>query len=231
MSALITKYSLPDEVRARWADSDDDLLELDVIARRGVVLGEQRRAPIERRVDEDGNAAFVGYATTWGTWYNVAGGPPYGFREMIEAGSADKSLQMRTDKIAFLFDHEGIPLARNTSGTMTLTADSTGLHVDVPEPDVARNVFAAAVASAIERGDVDEMSFAFRAIRQEWNDDYTERRVLEMQLFDVSAVTYPANSATIIGMRNAARSVDEIPVIVGLPLGLALAQAQMLASA
>jgi HK97 family phage prohead protease len=76
------------------------------------------------------------------------------------------------------------------------------------------------LVSAIRRGDIDEMSFAFRAMRQEWNDDYTERIITEVRLFDVSAVTYPANPATLI----TARGSDEPRR--GYPLSLALAEAE-----
>ena len=57
----------------------------------------------------------------------------------------------------------------------------------------------------MERGDLDEMSFAFRVIRQEWDADYLERRITEVQLFDVSLVTYPANPATVAQVR------DDVP--------------------
>jgi hypothetical protein len=50
----------------------------------------------------------------------------------------------------------------------------------------------------MERGDLDEMSFAFRVTRQEWNDAYTERWINEVNLNkgDVSIVNYGANPHT-----------------------------------
>src|SRR5262249_49464386 len=65
--------------------------------------------------------------------------------------------------------------------------------------DVANNAFAAALYSAVERGDVAGLSMAFRAIRQEWSDDYTYRRVIETSLHegDVSAVNMPASRLTL----------------------------------
>mgnify|MGYP002684426633 FL=1 len=57
---------------------------------------------------------------------------------------------------------------------------------------------------------VDSMSFAFRVTRQEWNEDYTERTIRELQLFDVSAVTYPANPAATITARDENTEI-EIP--------------------
>lgn len=212
------RHSLPEVVRRRLADADQQLIEADLVGRRGRHYVDLRRHPFEVRRNEDGTVNFTGYATTWDTWYDVAGGPPYGWSESIVRGSATKSLQEQAD-VRFLFDHEGIPMARTKSRTMSLTADDIGLLVEAPNIDVENNLLARALASALERGDVDEMSFAFKAIRQEWNDDYTERRILELRLFDVSAVTYPANPATIIGLRSADAS-PELPV-AAMPLGLA----------
>ena len=62
--------------------------------------------------------------------------------------------------------------------------------------------YAQSVRSAVLRGDADQMSFAFRVTRQEWNEDYTERRIKEVQLFDASVVTYPASEATVVQMNN-----------------------------
>jgi hypothetical protein len=63
----------------------------------------------------------------------------------------------------------GLPLARTTSGTLELRTDKKGLlpsaSLDLRDPDVQ------ALQVKVERGDVNQMSFAFRTIRQEWNDD------------------------------------------------------------
>ncbi|MBM4225245.1 MAG: hypothetical protein FJ167_10780, partial [Gammaproteobacteria bacterium] len=55
----------------------------------------------------------------------------------------------------------------------------------------------------VDRGDVDQMSFAFRVIRQKWNMDRTERTLNEVSLADgdVSIVTYPAYTATSVEAR------------------------------
>jgi uncharacterized protein len=220
---MTIRNGLPPEVVSRFG-GEDILIDANLAALRGSNMVDLRRAKIESRVNDDGTVSLTGYATTWETEYNVAGGPPYGFVETIATGAATKSLQERDD-VRFLFDHEGIPMARNKSATMLLSADEVGLRADIDHLDVVRNVFAAALASAIERGDVDEMSFAFQAIRQEWNADFTYRRITELRLFDVSAVTFPANSATIIGLR---REGLISPDARSFPLSLALAQAQAL---
>jgi len=69
--------------------------------------------------------------------------------------------------------------------------------------------YAQSVRSAVLRGDADQMSFAFRVTRQAWNEDYTERRIKEVQLFDASVVTYPASEATVVQMNAANPEVEE----------------------
>ena len=60
-------------------------------------------------------------------------------------------------------------------------------ELDPSTPTVAE------VASAMKRGDLNEMSFAFAAMRDDFNQNGDERTVSEARLYDVSVVTYPAN--------------------------------------
>lgn len=201
-------HSLPAAVRSRLAESDELLLDSPIYGRRGRGAVDLRQRPLEARTNDDGTVEVHGYATTWNTEYDVAGGPPYGWVEEIADGAATRSLAERDD-VRFLFDHIGLPMARTASGTLLLEADTLGLRVEVPNLDVRGNTDAANLASALGRQDVDQMSFAFRAIRQEWNDDYTHRRILEVRLFDVSAVSFPANPATIVALRSALRPSEQ----------------------
>lgn len=142
-----------------------------------------------------------GYATVYDVSYPIGGGPDHGgFMEIIERGATAKSIKDGAD-VRLLFDHEGIPLARTASGTMRLISDDMGMMVDADlDPE---SPYAQSVRSAITRGDADHMSFAFRVVRQEWNDDYTVRRIKEVALYDASVVTYPASEATVVQMNNA----------------------------
>jgi phage head maturation protease len=79
---------------------------------------------------------------------------------------------------------------------MRLAEDSTGLHVEAdlnPGQSAVRDL-----QIAMERGDVDEMSFGFRVVRQDWSPDYMSRSITEVNLNkgDVSVVNYGANPAT-----------------------------------
>jgi HK97 family phage prohead protease len=126
---------------------------------------------------------------------------PLPFREFIAPGAFRKTLQ-ETPDVRLLINHEGLPLARTKNGTLTLTEDENGLRFDAVLADTSesRDLY-----TLIERGDVDQMSFAFRVIRQKWNDDRSERTLTEVSLSDgdVSVVTYPAYPATTVEAREA----------------------------
>ena len=157
---------------------------------------------IEMRAKANGTGGtsfrFEGYAATfndpfemWDMW-----GEPY--TEEVQPGAFTRTLANGAD-VAFLIGHydAGILMARTKSGTMTLSQDSRGLAVAVPAMDGAREDVRA-LASAVERGDMDEMSCAFITRQQQWSDDYEHRSMLEMDLNrgDVSAVVFGANPAT-----------------------------------
>lgn len=186
---------------------------------------EIRAGRIEIRSDSSSDDLVIeGYAATFETPYDVAGGPPYGWSEVIAPGAFTKTLHERDD-VRLLANHEGIPAARTKSGTLELAQDDIGLHVsatlDRSNPTVAE------LASALERGDLDEMSFAFSVVRQEWSPDYETRRILEVKLYDVSLVTYPANPATHVQIARDAELIDVEPR-GSYPLGLAMAEADAL---
>ena len=211
--------NLPDEVRSRLAVDALTTCGAAQVVRgiNGMELHEVRRRPIELRASGDGTISIGGYATVFEVAYDVAGGPPYGWVETIARGATTKALNERDD-VRLLINHDGLPLARTKAKTMSLTADDIGLLTDAPGLDL-KNPKVQELNSVLERHDADEMSFAFQTIRQEWNDDYTERRILEVRLFDVSVVTYPANPATTVALRAA-------PPKIGMPLALAQRQAE-----
>lgn len=122
------------------------------------------------------------------------------YSETIARGAFTKTLAERAD-VAFLANHEGLTMARTTNGTLELSEDVLGLRqsatLDSRRSDVNDLVL------AIQRGDIDQMSFAFRVLDQDWNDDFDERTIREVSLDrgDVSAVNYGANPNTVIGAR------------------------------
>lgn len=223
---MIERLSLPAEVVARL-ELTEPRSGLVCVHNRATVTEERFAiAPVELRTSGAEDTGILGYASTTDVPYDVAGGPALGgWVETMARGAFDKTLQERDD-VRLLVNHEGLPLARTASGSLTLSADSLGLLTDAPSLDM-RNPKVQEVRSVLERKDADQMSIAFRVTRQEWNDDYTERTIREVKLYDVSIVTYPANPATAVGLRD--EQPDEQREETGMPLSLARAQADMLA--
>jgi HK97 family phage prohead protease len=168
---------------------------------------ERRLRPFEVRtwtdeapgIDPIQHVGLRGYASTTEEPYPVTDWLGE-YQETICRGAFSKALQERQD-VRLLVNHEGIPVARTKSGTMALNEDERGLLVDVPSLDTD-SPLVQTLRSAMKRGDLDQMSFSFRATRQEWNEDYTERFVREVKLYDVSVVTYPANEGTDVKLRS-----------------------------
>jgi len=147
----------------------------------------------EMRAEGEGNL-LIGYAAIFDS-----PSEPMPFTEYVKRGAFSKTINDGAD-VRLLIDHEGVPLARTKSGTMTLTEDDRGLKVeaelDPTNPDATR------IMSAMKRGDLSQMSFAFRTIKDSWSDDRSVRELKEVQLFDVSVVTFPAYEETVAELRN-----------------------------
>jgi HK97 family phage prohead protease len=145
-----------------------------------------------------------GYASTFDQSYNMGW-----YQETVQRGAFTRTLKSNPD-VRFLVNHDGLPLARTKSvpENMTLSEDSTGLAVratlDATDPDVRRLV------PKMQRGDLNQMSFAFGIVAEDWTDDNKQRSLTELSLTggDVSIVTYPANPNASIALR-ARQMVDE----------------------
>lgn len=176
-------------------------------------------APFElRQTAGQTGLTFRGYASTTEQEYPVFGGTFPGWMETMARGSFKKTLRESAD-VAFLINHEGMTLARTKSGTMSLREDKSGLAVTAqldPRQNVVNDLYVAS-----ERGDIDEMSFAFRVTRDEWlnedgqpSNEYegVQRRITEVNLNkgDVSAVNYGANDTTSGGFRDIEMAMAEL---------------------
>jgi len=149
---------------------------------------------VEARQAEDGTMRLRGYAAVFND-----PSVPMPFIETIAPGAFRKTLS-ESPNVVFLVNHEGLPLAATKNGTLTLTEDDRGLFMDaiIADTTQGRDLY-----TLVERGDVDQMSFAFRVIRQKYNEDRTTRTLTEISLADgdVSAVTFPAYPTTTIEAR------------------------------
>jgi HK97 family phage prohead protease len=184
---------------------------------------EERRAEkLELRMEGD-QPVLDGYATVYDFRYDINGGPENGgFTEVISRGAAAKSANEAD--VRLLINHDGVPLARTKSGTLTLESDDVGLRVRA-ELDPA-NPRVQELRSAMDRGDADQMSFAFRALRQSYDSKTDTRTISEVKLYDVSVVTYPANPATVVKMRADEPAAETATPSNGRNLELAKRQAE-----
>lgn len=176
------------------------MTDIAIRSERRNVVETRRQAfrEVELRSIADGtggeNLRFTGYASVTESPYEMH--DMFGeYTEVIRRGAFTKTLAESAD-VPFKVNHGGLTLARTKSGTMRLSEDATGLYVeadlDPASPDVQ------SLRSAMQRGDIDEMSFGFRVTRQEWSPDWTQRDITEVNLNkgDVSVVNYGANPAT-----------------------------------
>ena len=189
-----------DDAAQDWAQRQIDKLNNQNNKARSKMKKTERRTftvrDIETREAEDGTMRMAGYAAV----FNEAS-LPLPFIERIAPGAFRKTLA-ETPDVRLLANHEGLPMARTKNGTMRLYEDEKGLYF---EAELANTQEARDLYTLVARGDVDQMSFAFRVIRQKYNEDRSERLLTEVSLADgdVSIVTYPAYKATSVEAREA----------------------------
>lgn len=169
---------------------------------------EIRHFKLELRQEEDAakkKPRLIGYASVFDTYSEDM----WGFREKVAKGAFDKTL--KEHDIRMFWNHDSnIVLGRNKNGTLTLTEDDRGLAVDNEPPD--NQLIRDMVLGPIERGDVDQMSFAFDVIRDQWDydraADVVTRTLVEVRLYEVSPVAIPAYPDTVISARAKNRAAE-----------------------
>lgn len=152
------------------------------------------RLMVENR-DKVTEARIVGHAAVFNQDTDIGG---Y-FVERVAPGAFSRAI--REDDVRALFNHNpDYVLGRNKSGTLKLSEDDVGLVVDVMPPNTQ---FARDLMHSIERGDISQMSFGFYVKREEWDETgpQLKRTLLEVELFDVSPVTFPAYPTTDVALR------------------------------
>lgn len=167
---------------------------------------EYRSVATFRALDqEDGNPSMIveGYATTFDE--------PYDFglsdmKEMIRKSALDDA---DLSDVIFQMNHDGAVLARQRNGSLGLTIDDHGLHVraDLSGSQAGRDLY-----EAIRSGLMDKMSWGFIVARDGWEYDHENRTSIITKVekvFDVSAVSIPANEDTEIKARSYINGVIE----------------------
>ena len=161
-------------------------------------------AVFETRQAEDGQMIVEGYATTFSQPYEL-----YRNKDMVvnEQVAPDAFAETDMSDVIMQYDHEGRVFARVNNGTLELTPDEHGLKVraNLGGTEIGRQLY-----EEIRGGYTDKMSFGFTVSadeRKESRDAEGRISILRTirkigKLFDVSAVSLPANDATEISARN-----------------------------
>jgi HK97 family phage prohead protease len=164
----------------------------------------ERRAlatPPELRAGDKGKK-IAGYAAVFNQETDIGGS----FREIIAPGAFKGSLD---GDIRALVDHDtGRVIGRSKAGTLRLNEDNHGLAVEVDLPDTTDG---RDLAVSLERGDISGMSFGFRVTHDEWDEtgDIPTRTIRAVELFEVSAVAFPAYDGTELALRSLDKSRED----------------------
>lgn len=167
---------------------------------------EYRSMELRSAVQENDEKNYIveGYATTFGDVYELYRNGKYVVKETVDR-DAFKNTDM--SDVVFQIDHEGRVFARTRNGSLTLETDGHGLktRTDLGLTESSRSVY-----EDIDAGLYDRMSFAFTVTKDSYIEEEMEngdivltRTILEVgKLYDVSAVSFPANPYTDISARS-----------------------------
>ena len=154
---------------------------------------------MEVRAAEEGEDSYIveGYATTFNQPYELYSEPGYVFQEQVDSKAFDK-----TDMadVIMQYDHQGRVFARKSNRTLQLEVDDHGLKVraDLSGTEIGRQLY-----EEIKGGYTTKMSFGFTVDGDTLAKDETDalmtitRTITSIKkLYDVSAVSLPANDTT-----------------------------------
>ena len=159
-----------------------------------------------RKVEEETNDEMIvtGYASTFNEPYTLYEDESWRFDEVVDARAFDNT---DMSDVIMQFDHEGRVFARISNNTLKVTPDERGLLIeaDLGGTELGRQLF-----EEIRGGYTNKMSFGFTVDGEDIRDtkttdgkDLTVRTITSVRkLYDVSAVSIPANDATSISVRN-----------------------------
>lgn len=162
-------------------------------------------ADLEVREEQDGKKIVDGYATVFDVEYRLWGDAQYEVLESIDRHAFDHADMA---DVIMQYDHEGRVFARKSNGTLEIHMDDHGMKIraDLGGTEIGQQLY-----QEILGGYTTKMSFGFtvkKAERREERDEETgkvtvHRKITEIRkLYDVSAVSLPANDATEISARN-----------------------------
>ncbi|MFC7929166.1 HK97 family phage prohead protease [Streptomyces cinereoruber] len=167
-------------------------------------------AGLQIRATEEGGPGFAGHAAVFNSRTAIGNPLSWGFYEEIAPGAFSKTLAEGDARM--LVDHDTrMVVARVSAGSLRLSQDEVGLAVDA---DLYTELsYVNDLVVNLRNKNVTGMSFGFRVVKDEWeplpvetvdgNTVETELRIIrEVQLYEVSAVTFPAYEDTDAGLRS-----------------------------
>ena len=158
---------------------------------------------MELNIQEPESYNVRGYATTFNEKYTLFEDRDFRIDEQVDPHAFDEC-DMRD--VIFQYDHEGRVFARTSNDTLKLTPDAHGLEVNayLGGTEIGRNLF-----EEIKGGYTSKMSFGFHVEADEIKEEEVEGKVIYTRtikkinkLYDVSAVSLPANDGTEISARS-----------------------------
>lgn len=148
-----------------------------------------------KALDSDEKGVFEGYASTFGNLDST--------RDIIARGAFKESLKNREPKV--LWQHE---MKMPCGKVLEAREDDKGLYVKVKlatETTLGKDAY-----EYLKAGIIDSLSIGFRCLKSEWDDENEIRTINEVELFEFSLVTIPANEmATIMGVKSAPETERE----------------------
>ena len=162
--------------------------------------------------EEDPRKIVTGYASTFEEPYKLVGGEGWELWEVVDRSAFDET---DMDDVILQYDHHGRVFARTRNNTLRVEPDERGLFIeaDLGGTEIGRELY-----EEIAGGYTDRMSFGFTVTgesnEREKRDDgmviYTRRITKVGKLFDVSAVSIPANDGTSIAADAVTRSIGDL---------------------
>jgi len=156
----------------------------------------------EKRIETD--YYIEGYATTFDTPYVIWEWDGVQYKEVIDRNALNGA---DFSDVIFQYDHQGMVFARNTNKTLIVEPNTTGLFVagDLGKTNASKDIY-----DGISAGLITKMSWAFTVSEESYNKDTKTRTILKVKkVYDVSAVSYPANPDTEISARSFINGVIE----------------------
>ena len=162
---------------------------------------ELAESTIELREEGQGARTISGYAVKWDMRSH-----PLGlftrFREVFKRGAFTETLQ--NDDVRALWSHDTSKvLGRTKNGTLRLQEDDIGLRFEL---DLPNNTQGNDAYESIKRGDVDGVSFGFRASEEQWDESDPKnvlRSIHKAGLLEISPVGFPAYPDSQVDARSA----------------------------